>query len=54
MHYLVQIGIGIGYAEGSWFEENLMRVVSVGVYTYFWFDPWWGVFLSRIGLESCL
>lgn len=35
---LVRIRNGIGLREKSWFEENLRRVMSDGVDTYFWFD----------------
>jgi len=35
---LVRIRNGIRFMEGSWFEENLRRVVGDGVDTYFCFD----------------
>jgi hypothetical protein len=29
---------GVGFGEGSWFEENVHRVVGGGSITYFWLD----------------
>ena len=33
---------GAGLGLGSWFEDNVCRVVGGGVDTYFWFDNWVG------------
>jgi len=36
------IRYGVGVLEGSWFEDNLRRVVGGGGSTYFWSDNWVG------------
>jgi hypothetical protein len=33
---------GVGLSEGSWFEDNLRRVVGGGGSTFFWSDNWVG------------
>ena len=33
---------GVGLSEGSWFEDNLCRVVGGGGSTFFWSDNWVG------------
>lgn len=33
---------GVGFDEGSWFEENVRRVVGGGSNTNFWLDNWMG------------
>jgi len=38
---------GVGVSEGSWFEDNLCRVVGGGGNTFFWSDNWVGVCLYR-------
>jgi hypothetical protein len=33
---------GVGFEVGSWFEDNVRRVVGGGADTYFWLDNWVG------------
>jgi len=33
---------GVGLGAGSWFQDNLRRVVGGGRDTYFWIDNWVG------------
>ena len=39
---LSSIRSGVGLGEGSWFEENIRKVVGGGGSTYFWLDNWVG------------
>jgi len=32
----------VGLGAGSWFEDNVRRVVGGGSNTYFWLDNWVG------------
>lgn len=38
MVFVIRGGAGMG--AGSWFDENLRRVVGGGGNTYFWTDNW--------------
>lgn len=33
---------GVGLGVGSWFEDNVRRVVGGGSSTYFWLENWLG------------
>lgn len=33
---------GVGMGVGSWFEDNVCRVVDYGRSTYFWSENWVG------------
>jgi hypothetical protein len=33
---------GVGWGDGSWFEDNVRRVVGGGGTTFFWTDNWVG------------
>jgi len=39
---LIRIRNGVSLEVGNWFEENLLRKVGNGAYTFFGSDPWLG------------
>lgn len=39
---LCRIREGVGNGVGSWFEENIRRIVGDGRETLFWYDNWVG------------
>jgi len=44
----------VGFGEGSWFEENVRRVVGGGSSTYFWLDNWVGAHLYVCVFLACM
>jgi len=39
---LCKVRDGVGLGIGSWFEDNIRRVVGNGRNTFFWTDNWLG------------
>jgi len=50
---LVQIQNGVGLDVGSWFEENLRRMICDEANYVFWLDPWVGGFHCVLGSRGC-
>ena len=40
MIFVVRRGVGMGV--GSWFEDNVLRIIGCGSTTFFWTDKWVG------------